>query len=394
MRKKLLLFYVWTDIQILNSINVRANLLLDETADILIYDTGRISEKVYQVLNECNLFRNIFRINEPEFNSKVHKSVADYLVNVGKMKSYFHERLAEYLQSTIYEIMITSAFWSESLLVYKYLRRKSPEVKIQILEEGMADYTGTADWIFHTSPSRQVKARIRGLLYYGLWKQRARKSVEKCYLYEPAIASISQNIEAISLPKITVKNSGGYKAYLSLSDENHEIYKAASIIIVVNPSTKRSENAYSEIEEILEVLIHKNQKIVVKFHPMDKGNKSNLYEKYGHLVNFDTRKEPLEILLFSLDISEKVIIAEGSSVVLHMKSMFDKEPFAIMYYPAVKKNKALIQRYNAFISNFQKIYLNPSKIVTVRNFGEIEKTIIRYGGVNHERVYNTTCKCK
>lgn len=66
----MLLFYVWTDVQLINTVNIKCNFFQAEAADLLIWKLERVSDKLIESIKEENIFDNVYILEPPTFYLK------------------------------------------------------------------------------------------------------------------------------------------------------------------------------------------------------------------------------------------------------------------------------------------------------------------------------------
>ena len=129
----MLLFFVWTDTQLINCLNTKLHFYKDEDADLIIYKRERISDRLVKLVKEKGIFSNIYVIGLPDFynEEKVKKTNKAYSIFLHmRLRKYFLSRAANMLKEKKYSILFAATFWSETLNIYRYIRRYNKNISI------------------------------------------------------------------------------------------------------------------------------------------------------------------------------------------------------------------------------------------------------------------------
>jgi len=128
----MILFYAWTDTQIINAINVKLNVYPKRQADLLIFRLSRVSEDLLTVLKNRNIFENVYVLEIPKFYLERKRSgikeKAQALFLGNSYRKYFKQQLKQLFGEQKYKCFLISAFWSETLLIVRYLKSNKPEI--------------------------------------------------------------------------------------------------------------------------------------------------------------------------------------------------------------------------------------------------------------------------
>ncbi len=372
----MVLFFIWTDTQLINCINTKCNYLREESADLVVYKRGRISEDLLEIVCGEQVFSNIYVIELPDFYKENEVSKMDryhFITLHIRLKKYFYSQIKEKIGKRKYEKFLVASFWSETLGIYKYIRRYNQNIYIEIVEEGMANYSGPKNWIYRAAPSSPLKAFVREVYYCGGLGVEARKRVHCLYLYRPELAGRYQNKAAKKLPIIKESNGIIFRIFEKwLGKVDYSIYTKCKVIFISD-----APNAKTDPFILLNHLIQAmpdvlNRSLVVKLHPLwsqrEEGIRMN---DEGVIV--DSRSIPIENILFHCNIDNKVLIVNHSSVLLYLKCMLDKEPNTIFTYRMKPYcEKRLIGRFDFFSEKLKGVFSNPEKLIIPNNLREFQ----------------------
>ena len=122
----MILCYAWTDTQIDNLVRIRSGIYPDQKVDLLIYKLSRISDDLIAAVKMSDIFDHIYILEMPEFYlERCRKNFSEKLKAVflgRRYRDYFSRQLDRLIGGKEYTLFLTSAFWSESLLVFRHLR--------------------------------------------------------------------------------------------------------------------------------------------------------------------------------------------------------------------------------------------------------------------------------
>lgn len=364
--------------QLINCINVRLNYFKDEEADIVIDKKERVSDRLIEVIDESKVFGNVFAIEMPDFFEPDKKGWANFASHM-RYKKYFANQLKLSIHKKKYETFILSAFWGETLNVYRYLKKVNPKVGIEIVEEGMANYDGPRSWIYRTAPASYLKSVIRGIFYCHNMGVAIRRRVRCIYLYSPELSWTHRKSIIYKLPAINGENPVLYNIFKKWQGRtNNDFYMRCRYIFIID-APMFNENLYEVFRNVLQEMSGQMRDFsIIRLHPLSKIDKkvADIYNEDGIWV--DNRKVPIENTLFQCDIEKKVLIVNRSSVLLYLRCMLNKEPWVILTYkiPAFCGRESIV-RFDYFVKKLQDIYTNPDKIIIPNTVDEFKDTLAK-----------------
>ena len=382
----MILFFAWTDIQLINCVNTKCNYYKTESADLLLYNCVRVSERLVEIIRRKKIFSNIYTIEVPDLykeNKKTGISKIFLFLNRFKQRKYFLEEINHIFTKKKYEIFIVAAFWSETLNIFKCLRKYNKEIFIEIVEEGMANYDGSKNWIFRTAPASNIESIIRGLFYCRNLGITAKRRVRCFYLYRQEISWTHLRDKVHKLPVVSKKNNPVlyeiFEAWHEITDDS--LYRKSKYIFIADAPCykKNSQDILKDLIKVTPQIIKENS--IIKLHPLYstyiKENVALSEEKMW----IDSREAPIETILFQCDMDHKVLIINRSSSLLYVKCMLDKEPYVVLTYkiqPHYEKEEK--ERFDYFVTKLKGVFENPNKIIipgTLEDFQIVLKTIDR-----------------
>ncbi len=350
----MILCYAWTDTQIDNLIRIRKGIYPNQKVDLLIYKLSRVSNELIAAVQAEQIFDHVDILEMPEFYlERRRKGFSEKLEAVflgRKYREYFGQQLSRLIGGREYSHFLTSAFWSESLLVIQYLKKCRRDIAITLYEEGLSAYNGPPNWLFQAVPARSMKAKIRTVLYYGMTSFTYRKYVDGIYLYKPELS----NVDYLEKRQIPLENN---RIEIVDQDLKHfcdgEIEYVQSDIIYIAEAPKRKDSQpLQDVERVLDMIfsVKEDAKVVVKAHPIMQYQNTVLDRRNHPKVHVDCRAEPIERILMNIQIDDKVVITGNSSSALYIKWVYGKSPYIILIIN--KRKKALKEYAQHFIENY------------------------------------------
>lgn len=370
---EIVLFYAWTDTQIVNAVYMKLSVYRETTAELLIYGLSRVSEELILKIKKENIFSFVYVLEKPIFcMERKRKGIKEKLsaVFLGKAyRQYFEKNLNSLIGKKKYTVFLTGAFWSESLLVFQYLKKINSNIEISFFEEGLADYNGPSKWLYRTAPQIGLKASVRSLLYYGFAPLTLRKYVRDVYLYRPQLS----NITYLKLKKIPDIASDKNKIFLEIcrndKESFDEFYKNAAIVIIGDALNSEKKSSVEVMCKILDILYGtmSNVNIIMKLHPiMCSLYKEQISARYPGLI-IDDRKKRIEDILIEENIDQKLLIAGNSSSIHYIRFVQGKKPYIV--FIDFEKKKRLSEYKIRFAQGDHKIRI-------AKNMKELENIAV------------------
>lgn len=375
----MVLFYAWTDTQLINYVNVKCNFYKDVDADLLIFRLSRISTSLVEEIRKEQIFSNIIFLDMPksylERKRKGIKESIDIFFNIYRIRSQLTSQLKMKLENKTYDLFFTAAFWSESLYVYKYITKYNRQIDIFFIEEGLSAYNSTKNWLFRTVPSFGIRAEIRNLLYYGLLSFKTKKRVKGLYLYCPEESNGKSGINLIKMPPITWKNFESFNIIKEFSEKELKRvipkYLTKEVIYIADAPKIQSKKPYQNIDKIVKYIIDclDNSTICVKLHPLSQ--KSGIFFPLETTeIDIDNNTLPIELILFQCNLDNKLIITNTSTGVFGLIHTFHKHPYILFTYKicAVEAEK---KEMDELVEKMRKQYIEKERIMIPKNEKEL-----------------------
>ncbi len=386
-----LLYYAFTNTQIINLVNLKTSLHSEFTVDLYIVDNGRISEILVDSVRDEDIFRKIQVIRHTPFSSFSKKYV--HLPKYLRQTITFLFTILNYLRyniaysvnskSRFYQKILLSGFWMDGAYFVKLASQMNKSISVSLIEEGTSNYTLSLDKLCSTSINPHTISKYLWFIFtHGRMVEDLQffeKSVESSYLYVPEHYQSAKTVPIYKLPRISpVYDNKLLKIlYTSISQETVTQYSRYQFYYLLQNQSKFS-NQYRCFRIYLHEIMASTESLILKKHPEHDVNGYdyvNLESKYPHLV-IDEENYLLEALYASIILDEKVLITRDSSSVLYPKYMFGKEPTVIFTYRLYEnyyyQNTEML---DALSRNLQSIYSDKSKIFVPKTVDELKEIL-------------------
>lgn len=378
----MILFYAWTDTQIINVVNLKCNRFQKQEADLLVYKLGRVSSTLIAEIEKKKIFCQVYILDVPEFYlERKRKGFKEKVqaVFLGKQyRYYFDKELQKLLGIKQYSLFFSGAFWSETLFVFQYVKQQNPKIRFWFYDEGLAAYNGPKNWLFQAVPNRSVQAKIRTVLYYGFTSVMYRKYVDGIYLYKPELSNVTY------LPKYDFFASKKVNLFIPEHEKTDvywkDIYKECDVIYIAEAPDLSSrfplEDTYRVLEEVYKIM--PMAKVVLKAHPIMESIGIDFEKDVFPNLVIDKRNGAIEILLHQVDIDKKIMITGNSTSALYLKWVYGKTPYMILVDR--KYNQRLFEYAQCYVKKY-----DAEKAFAPKNIEEFRKELKKLLLVNRRK---------
>ena len=371
-----LAFYGWTDYLLLNLVNTKESHFPNEPADLFVFNLKRVSIELIDAIKESQVFDNVYlvqplhQLNLTGFADKLKR-----LLSGRKYYRHYAQQMESFVGSTVYAIFFTGAFWSETLHIVRYLFNASPAMEINFVEEGAASYADT-DYLLRCMPRGGVREKIFSYMHYVKSHKRAKRQLNNIYLYQPKLRTSSEGVKRL-LPISELYFAEQILRKISMGKNIHP-YDVSKFFYCVSPSIAGRQKVHDENRAILEGIMDSVNlsEILVMLHPVIVGAEADIYQNYDKEMHVSVSPALIEAVFIEIDVEDKVLISQGSTVLITPKLMFDKEPFIIMTHRMYKDyaqfgNTGADEFYNKIYS----LYWNKERLYAPRTKEEMREII-------------------
>lgn len=381
--ERMIVFYAWTNLQIINYINLKTNYYPESEACLITLKLERISDDLLSEVKTSNIFLKVIELQKPkQYLERKRRGIAEYCQGIFSgiyIRRCITDQLRADMPDGICTRFVTAAFWSEAMYVYQYLRNNNKQLPIILVEEGLSCYSAPKNWLFKTAPSLSVKSMIRSYLYYGIIPKIAVKHTSDIYMYLPEISSCNEKLRRHRLPMISEKNQPCYSIVKSMAMYGNDEYKKRRIIFVADAPRTNLKEPYRYVYKALDALLSDDKEIIdniiIKMHPTS-GSLSCRFEYGKYDIMVDYRGDALEFITYDMTLQDKIIIANNSMAVYNVIGSMGKKPYIIFMHRICDIEDANENKRNdALAQKLKNIYDYPEHIGVPNNSEELRRIL-------------------
>lgn len=335
---KKILFFAFTPFQTIAALAIRFRYYPDDQADIILADSVQTRDLLKTNIEKYQLFENVYFGNMNTFFPKNQNRIKH---EWNRLKSAF---CPYYIAKDIgfedcaYDVYISTEinYYTES--IYALVRKASPGVKVELMDEGYSSYTYFFKEAYKPSAGKErIKAALFKTPGYLIGRKFMARQAGAVYYFAPELLCWEEIPYEIKPVRVTdnsdflekmnqmfsydeLQKNGIEKEY-----ERPYIYFEESFFC-----SRGNTNDMDIIEHIAEVVGKEN--MAVKLHPR---NKVNRFKEKGYKTN-ETYGLPWEVVAANLDESiHRVFITFSSGAVLNYKFLCRKNFKTILLYKCI-----------------------------------------------------------
>lgn len=360
----MIIFYVWTDTQLINAVNIKTNITTLDEADCFILSKNLSSELLENVISS-GIFKKVYVSGR--FDNYLLASCINYRVN--KLFRFFsnHFIMRNYSSflNTNYSHIFAPGFWAGVIYYVRILSLNNPNLKISFFEEGMDNYKYNKYDLCYVNGtylhSHMHKIIWKCLCHHSISSAALNYSelVQDMYLYQPKLYLFESDFVLKMIPPI---NNDEVKTLISLNNNISKIseYFGRKVFYFLQDQVK-----YTSIPLDIIVLLNviPSKDIIIKKHPRYNNVEFfRLLECQYPDVFIDSNIESFETIAATVSLSDKILITRDSSSIIYPKFIFGSEPNIIYTYNLYSWSDNKIQLFDSFTSNIKSIYSMKERI--------------------------------
>jgi|GEM_PF-7012667 len=364
----MLAFFGWTDLLLINHVNVKTSYYPSEKADLYVLKIPRVSMRLVDEIKKSSIFEAVYEIELLDwFDGKTKLQKVMGLLRREYVFQHYNKQINAACGFKKYQHFFTGAFWAESLHLFRSFFQNNRNLQISLVEEGSVSFCEPKG-LTRCTAQRGYREKIIKYFHYFPWFVFAEKRIEYLYLYCPEIMTedIKQNIRR--MPQICKSSVvGGILKNIVSPIELMDYQKADYIFLVPFSANDENGESISLLREIVDGVGSKSQ-VMVRLHPNIKHIKVCLYNTVGKTVATETASSNIEGILFMLDIENKVFIAKNSSLLAIPRTMYGKTPWIVMTHNLYKKQQSygvadtdLFEQLSLLYGDSEKLYAPKNK---------------------------------
>lgn len=365
----MLLFKCATSTQLINALQIKRTLFKDSIADVIlsrITDFSSITEK----LKDCGLFRRVIETKDTiQFYQEFRElSQEDRLKMTLHPESVFGSVFE--LKNEEYTELFLGVPYPDDILLYYYLIKRGNPLKLNFYEEAQTTYL--RDW--------GKRMRDSGISHQKYGNKSILKSEASVYLYKPELYFGTGYADSlVRIPGIECDEETK-NLFFSIF-EQQEIPKEKYIFFEENYISENNMVMDIDCLDELAKYVGKDN-IIVKAHPRSHV-KFDRFTPRGYKL-MPQSKFPMEMLLFSDDIDQKIFVTISSGSGVSGSVMFKKTIPSINLFRHMIGGKNYHVREPSFNQYFHSLMLDANAdcphIFAPRNTEEFKEVIIYLEG--------------
>ena len=338
-----------TPYQVFSAIYLRNILPADDIVDIYIGEVFYNSASIANNITKSKLFNRtiVYNVKKANFTNRINeffspKKYLDFLIGKKDLNLTYNTIFMSY---TTHFAMAMVAYNRSADVVY--------------YDDGLGSYIDHIG-IQSISSKRKICYMLGGTNV-------KRFDFVNAYLFDPRYLMNGNNI---NVEKIDIPDNNSINTIIdsvfNYSDDN---YCENRIVYFALPSHEYG-GKISEAEAI-KILEKYNEECIVRLHPREVNPQAFRFD------TIDKGQNQWELIAKNEVSDEHILIGVFSTAQVIPKLIYDKEPYLIFEYKMYKGifSDKHIQKMEMFIRILKKNYRNPSKIIELENYSDLEKII-------------------
>lgn len=354
------LFVCETKAQIINAVAIKLSFLRNDIVDVCLVRAVAIPEWYEHKLKDLAIFERVFSFEIGYNPKRSFISLVKKTIKYTRLVSIVDNLIGKKLR--IYSNVFISGPGSICPAIYYLVRKRCPQIKLSIYEEGICEYL-----LFENSWN--IKRKIYSKLVYGSYYI---DDAAELYVYDPKmVLSPPKNIKIIQIPSIVNGSFLIEKINYIFDFKNKEIEEFYKCSFIYFDSCYSDSLLEQNQRNIVESLVKNlGEKLIVKLHPRSNPQK---YYKIG--VKLLETKQSVELILLNAIKNKKnvdsiVFISLLSSALFNIKLMLNVEPRMILLNNLLgsnNKDDAFSKFAELFVSRYTRNRIFQPKTINELN---------------------------
>ncbi len=392
--------YAWSNMMILNAMNIKINYYPDEDMDLFIRMTPGISRDLLGIVKSQKIFSSVSYTSVPNIKllGRIKKKLKLEWVNYyRKYHGQYNRLLFNLVGNKKYDIFLTAGFWNDSLYYIDYFFKNNHNLKIILYDEGGASYDNPKRNLCRYYCNKNItpwKSRIKRFTTEKIMELRYMHLVQNyIYLYSPErYLKMDSKITVKRIPFIDDKNEKIHNLLhenmMSIYEQDLLPYERRGVYFISSSNSNWLPDCEKQSCIMIDALIENvnGHNIIIKTHPNNTNNRLSFAKEYEKKVFVDRGNVLLEFIYPNVDIENKLIITYASSSAMYAKIMFNKEPYIVLifrlYHQYHENGDINAEQY---AEDMKELYQDKSKIYIpntideyIENIKEIQRKIVKY----------------
>ena len=392
--------YAWSNMMVLNAINIKENFYPDEEMDIFIRMTPGISRSLLGLIKSKDIFANIYYTNVPSLHvyGKLKKKLKiDWIGYYRKYHRQYNRLLFNLIGDKKYNMVLIAGFWNDSLYYVDYFYKNNPKLQIVLYDEGGASYDNPKRNLCRYYCNKNItpwRSRVKRFSVEKIMEIKYKHLVQSCiYLYSPErYEKVDRKMKVKRIPHIDLDNEKIYDFFVkdmsNIYEQDLLPYVKKDILFITMGNSKWIPDCEGQLIPMISALVDNvnTNNVIIKTHPNNTSNRLQFAKQFEDIVYVDRGNQLLEYIYPNIDIENKLLITYASSSAMYVKSMFNKEPYVILTYRLFhqyhERGDINAEKYYEDMKNLfddkTKIYVPNTIDEYVENIREVVNKLIKY----------------
>ncbi len=324
-------YYVWTDMQLFNCLNLKLNQHKHIAGDLYVLNLERITQPLLEAVRNSGAFEHVVRIM-PITGTAAFAHATTFLEKIYTrlgLRRYYIGAFREAVNDRFYDRLVLAGFWADGAMLATVLLANNPLLRIDYIEEGLRH----GQEVFAYTLQSTLFSRLMRWFYDGWTIKKWKKRSDYGYFYRPDrfFGEPFSNYAYRSLRPIGAGNDRVLQIAL-LAQHNAAVTAlyASKRVILLEPGdefiwrlcTHTPTYDFSDLASKIAQIVGPD-KVLIHRHP----SRTNA-KKLAGLI-YDDTSFPIELQLLMLKYSrpeqlcDMTLVCYHSSSMVNVISMFD-----------------------------------------------------------------------
>ena len=351
----MIVYYVWTDIQLLNALNAKINIHSGKSAALMVLMLKRVTPDLVDRIEALGEFVKVIRIQPPtDFGEMPRWKRRIRLFFYGnEYRSYF----AKQIPRDNCSLFVTSGYWSYALFVLEALYKHNPGLSVMLLDEGIGSYYRTLARACQIWPRSCIEERLTRWMYFGKFGKKAVHLVNGIMAYHPERVRLECR-QKITLPPLS-QNIEMFRPLLELWRQRDEHMTAEAFLFSMPGLSAEDSAAEEKVWERLQEHCPESLRLI---HP----------DMQDDFVG------PFEAICARRDLSDCLLLGFCSTSMLYPQYFFTQEPYVMFLHNLMGAESGLsVREAQAYMDDLIASYSEPEKIMAPYSIAELDDMLAK-----------------
>ena len=380
--------FAWTNLQILNTTNVKVNLYPEEKADLYIRMGGHISKELIGAVKASGVYENVYCLDpiSLSYNNMKLGFIPHFkaLLLKGAYIKAYNALMENTAPKKEYSRVLMAWFYAENAFIINYFAKHTKHLAITLVDEGTGSYCyGKKELYFPGFMAAQFKTKLRRILTEKPLAKKLSRNIDTIALYRPECCQPDIDYKKLTIPQIhpdtnpilhgILNGAAGSLDATQFIRYNKRRYFYFSLFS--QEGVKFDETSIDILDSVLKNSYQ--EQVIAKIHPGNTHHRENFAKSYENKIYVDRSVYMYEALYMQLDDpNEKVLVSCASTATLNPKFMFGYEPYVIFTYRLYDTYRQIgIERDDWIAKALMDTYEDKSRVMIPNSMHELQQMI-------------------